>query len=467
MSNPFLDESLLNRAHRHAADFLRTLPDRPVVARATREEIVAALNVPLSEAGEDPLAVIDALAAQADRATVATAGPRYFGFVIGGSLPVTLAADWLTSAWDQNAGIYVTSPIGSVIEDIAGRWVLDLLGLPPDASVGFVTGGQMANFVALAAARHEVLRRAGWNVEEDGLQGAPRVNVITGAESHATVDVSLRYLGFGTRSLLRVEADAQGRMRPDRLARLLENLSGPTIIAAQAGNVNSGSFDPIGEIAAVAREHDAWVHVDGAFGLWARASRQHAHLASGLEMADSWSTDAHKWLNVPYDSGIAMTRHPRAHRAAMTSSAAYIEVNPEQRDGIDWTPEYSRRARGITVYAALRALGRAGVEDLVARSCAQARQMARLLSSEEGIEVLNDVELNQVVVRFGDDDALTREVIARVQQDGTCWLGPSRWRGVGVMRISFSNWATTAEDVERSAQAIVRAWAATATPAPR
>jgi glutamate/tyrosine decarboxylase-like PLP-dependent enzyme len=464
MSNPFLDESLLSRAHRHAADYLRTLPDRPVVEQATREEIVSALNVPLSERGEDPIAVIDALAAQAGRATVATAGPRYFGFVIGGSLPVTLAADWLTSAWDQNAGIYVTSPIGSVIEDIAGRWVLDLLGLPRHASVGFVTGGQMANFVALAAARHEVLRRAGWNVEEEGLQGAPRVNVITGAESHATVDVSLRYLGFGTRSLLRVEADEQGRMRPDRLARLLENLSGPTIIAAQAGNVNSGSFDPVGEIAAVAKEHDAWVHVDGAFGLWARASRQHAHLADGLEMADSWSTDAHKWLNVPYDSGIAMTRHPRAHRAAMTSSAAYIEVNPEQRDGIDWTPEYSRRARGITVYAALRALGRAGVEDLVARSCAQARQMAKLLSAEEGVQVLNDVQLNQVVVRFGDDDALTREVITRVQQDGTCWLGPSRWRGAGVMRISFSNWATTEEDVERSAQAIVRAWAATRVP---
>lgn len=467
MTDRLLDEALLARVHRHAADFLRALPDRPVVARATRTEIFEALSVPLSEEGEDAASVIDALAAQGERATIASAGPRYFGFVIGGSLPVALAADWLTSAWDQNAGIYVASPVASVVEDVAGRWLLDLFGLPPDASVGFVTGGQMANFTALAAARHEVLRRAGWNVEEDGLAGAPRVHIITGAESHATIDVSLRYLGFGTRTLLRVEADDQGRMRPDRLRRLLENLSGPTIICAQAGNVNSGSFDPTGEIAAIAHEHDAWVHVDGAFGLWARASRTLAPLANGLELADSWSTDAHKWLNVPYDGGIVMTRHPRSHRAAMTSTAAYIEhtTGPE-RDGIDWTPEYSRRARGITIYAALRSLGRAGVEALIERNCTHARRMAALLSSEPGVEVLNDVILNQVLVRFGDDDAATKDVVRRVQQDGTCWLGGSHWQGRGVMRVSFSNWATSEDDVERSAAAILRAWTATRVPQP-
>jgi glutamate/tyrosine decarboxylase-like PLP-dependent enzyme len=465
MTNRFLDEALLARAHAHAADFLRTLPDRPVVARATRSEIVEALNVPLSQDGEDAASVIDAVASQADRATIASAGPRYFGFVIGGSLPVALAADWLTSAWDQNAGIYVTSPMASVIEEVAGRWLLELFGLPADASVGFVTGGQMANFTALAAARHEVLRRVGWDVEADGLPGAPRVHVITGAESHATIDVSLRYLGFGTRTLLRVEADAQGRMRPDRLHRLLENLSGPAIVCAQAGNVNSGSFDPVGELAAITNEHKAWLHVDGAFGLWARASHKLAPLAAGLEMADSWSTDAHKWLNVPYDGGIVMTRHPRSHRAAMTSTAAYIEhTTGAERDGIDWAPEYSRRARGITIYAALRALGRSGVEALIDRTCTQARQMAHLLSREEGVAVLNDVALNQVLVRFGDDDAATKEVVTRVQQDGTCWLGGSKWQGKGVMRISFSNWATSEEDVERSAAAILRAWAATRVP---
>jgi glutamate/tyrosine decarboxylase-like PLP-dependent enzyme len=465
MTNRFLDEALLARAHAHAADFLRSLPDRPVVARASRSEILQALDVPLSQDGEDGAAVIDALAGQADRAAIASAGPRYFGFVIGGSLPVALAADWLTSAWDQNAGIYVTSPLASVAEDVAARWLLELFGLPADASVGFVTGGQMANFTALAAARHEVLRRVGWDVEVDGLPGAPRVHVITGAESHTTIDVSLRYLGFGTRTLLRVEADGQGRMRPDRLHRLLENLSGPTIVCAQAGNVNSGSFDPIGELASITNEHKAWLHVDGAFGLWARASSKLAPLAAGLELADSWATDAHKWLNVPYDGGIVMTRHPRSHRAAMTSHAAYIEhTQGAERDGLDWTPEFSRRARGFTIYAALRSLGRSGVEALIDRNCARARQMAALMAGQEGVEVLNEVVLNQVLVRFGDDDAATKDVVTRVQQDGTCWLGGSKWQGRGVMRISFSNWATSEEDVQRSAEAILKAWAATRVP---
>ncbi len=456
-SHDLVDDALLRRAHEHAAAFLRSLPERHVGARASREELMSALRVPLSQGGEDPASVVDVLAAQGERGAIACAGPRYFGFVIGGSIPVALAADWLTSAWDQNPGIYATSPVVSVIEDIAREWLLDLFDLPRESSVGFVTGCQMANFTGLAAARHGVLRRAGWNVEEDGLSGAPRINLVTSAESHVTIDVAMRYLGFGTRALLRVETDGQGRMRADRLRRLLDNLSGPTIICAQAGNVNTGAFDPLREIAEAAREHSAWLHVDGAFGLWARASRKLHPLADGIELADSWATDAHKWLNVPYDCGVAIVRHPEDHRASMTSTAAYlVQTSGVERDSVDWVPEFSRRARGITVYAALRSLGRDGVEDLIDRNCAIALQMAELLAAAPGVRVLNDVVLNQVLVRFGDDDELTRRVIAGVQEDGTCWLGGTTWQGLGAMRISFSNWATSEEDVRRSAEAILR-----------
>jgi len=460
-SHDFVDESLLRRAHEHASAFLRSLPERHVGARATRDELLAALRVPLTQSGESPAAVLDALAAQGERGTMGCAGPRYFGFVIGGSLPVALAADWLTSAWDQNPGIYATSPIVSVIEDVAREWVLDVLDLPRESSVGFVTGCQMANFTGLAAARHGVLRRVGWNVEEDGLHGAPRINLVTSAESHATVDVAMRYLGFGTRALLRVETDGQGRMRVDRLRRLLDNLSGPTIICAQAGNVNTGAFDPLQEIAAIAREHSAWLHVDAAFGLWARASRALRPLADGIELADSWATDAHKWLNVPYDCGVAIVRHPEDHRASMTTTAAYlVQTSGVERDAVDWVPEFSRRARGITVYAALRSLGRDGVEELVDRCCARARQIADLLRSAPGVQVLNDVVLNQVLVRFGDSDEVTRRVVSGVQQEGTCWLGGTTWQDLAAMRISFSNWATSEEDVRRSADAIVKVFAA-------
>jgi glutamate/tyrosine decarboxylase-like PLP-dependent enzyme len=455
------DEALLQRAHEHAAEYLRSMPERHVGATATRDELLAALRVPLGDGGEDPAQVLDALAAQGERGTMACPGPRYFGFVIGGSLPVALAADWLVSTWDQNSGIYATSPISSVIEDVAREWLLELFALPSNASLGFVTGCQMANFTGLAAARHGVLRRAGWDVEADGLHGAPHINLITSAESHITIDVAMRYLGFGTRALLRVETDEQGRMRPDRLRRLLDNLTGPTIICAQAGNVNTGAFDPLREIAEAAREHNAWLHVDGAFGLWARTNPELAPLADGIELADSWATDAHKWLNVPYDCGIAIVRHPEDHRASMTSTAAYlVQTSGVERDAVDWVPEFSRRARGIPVYAALRALGRSGVADLIGRNCAQAKQMADLLRREPGVEVLNDVALNQVLVRFGDDDETTRGVIAGVQEEGTCWLGGTTWQGRAAMRVSISNWATTAEDVERSAGAILRVFAA-------
>ncbi|MBV8518085.1 MAG: aspartate aminotransferase family protein [Acidobacteria bacterium] len=455
-----LDDALLRRAHEHAAAYLNEMPDRHVGARATREELLAALEVPLTDDGEEPAAVVDALAAQGARGAVANTGPRYFGFVIGGNLPVALASDWLVSTWDQNPGIYATSPLVSVVEEIARGYLLDLFDLPRESGVGFVTGGQMANFTCLAAARHGVLRRAGWNVEEDGLAGAPRVHLVTSAESHVTIDLSMRYLGFGTRALLRVESDDQGRMRPDRLRRLLGNFSGPTIICAQAGNVNTGAFDPLREIAEIAHEHGAWLHVDSAFGLWARTSETLRELADGAELADSWGVDAHKWLNVPQDCGLAIVKHAADHRASMTSTAAYlVQTSGVERDSVDWVPEFSRRARGVPVYAALRALGRRGVAQLVERCCARAKQMAELLRRDERVTILNDVRLNQVLVRFGDSDDLTRRVIAGVQREGSCWLGGTTWHDLAAMRVSVSHWATSEEDIARSAEAILRALA--------
>lgn len=449
-------DPLLARAHAHATDFLHGLPERFVGARAGREEMLAALDVPLPESGEDPAAVLDLLAAQAERGASACAAPRYFGFVVGGSLPVALAADWLVSTWDQNAGIHVISPLAAALEETATRWLLDLFDLPRDSGVGFVTGCQMAHFTCLAAARHGVLRRLGWDVEADGLHGAPRIHVVASAESHVTVDVALRYLGIGTLAQVTVESDEQGRMRVDHLRALLPTLQGPVIVCAQAGNVNTGAFDPLREIAEIAGTHGAWLHVDGAFGLWARASDGKRALADGIELADSWATDAHKWLNVPYDSGVAIVRHAEDHRAAMTSTAAYlIQTAGAERDAVDWCPEFSRRARGIPVHAALRALGRDGVAALVDRCCTHARRFAELLAAEPGVRILSDVVLNQVLVRFDDDDEATREVIVGVQQDGTCWVSGTTWHGVAAMRISVSNWATTDDDVAVSAAAML------------
>jgi glutamate/tyrosine decarboxylase-like PLP-dependent enzyme len=452
---------LLDRAHAHASAYLRRQPDRHVGARADRGELLSALRVPLALRGEAGEAVIDLLAAQAEHGAIASGSPRYFGFVIGGTYPVALAADWLATTWDQNAGIHATSPLSAVVEEVAGDWLLELFDLPRESGVGFVTGCQMASFTCLAAARHAVLRRAGWDVEADGLCGAPRINIVASAESHVTIDVALRYLGLGTRALQRVDSDAQGRMRADRLHELLATLEGPTIVCAQAGNVNTGAFDALPEIGEIANAHGAWLHVDGAFGLWARASGTHRALADGIELADSWATDAHKWLNVPYDCGVAIVRHADDHRAAMTAHAAYlIQAGGEERDAVDWVPEFSRRARGVPVYAALRTLGRDGVEGLVDRCCARAEQMAERLAAEEGVEVLNDVVLNQVLVRFGNDDAITRAVVAGVQDDGTCWLSGTTWHDMAAMRISVSNWATSEEDAATSVDAIVRVFRA-------
>ena len=448
-----------------ALSYLESLPSRPVGERATLAELRARLGAPLGEEGVEPAAVLRDLAAGAEPGLIGSAGPRYFGFVIGGSLPAALGADWLTSTWDQNPGLYAVSPAAAVVEEIAAAWILELLGLPAGASVGFVTGCQMAHVTALAAARHALLARTGWDAGELGLQGAPPLRILAGSEAHVTVFRALRLLGLGTRSVERVESDAQGRMEPAALARRLEAGRGaPALICAQVGNVNSGACDPLADIAALARQHGAWLHVDGAFGLWAAASPRLRHLVAGAVLADSWATDAHKWLNVPYDSGIVVVADTGAHSAAMSATASYLQQRQDGgRDALDWVPEFSRRARGFAVYAALRSLGRRGVAELVERCCGHARRMAEILAAEPGVEVLNEVALNQVLVRFhdraggGSADELTRAIIRRVQRQGVCWLGGTTWHGMAAMRISVSNWSTTADDAELSAAAILTA----------
>lgn len=440
--------------------FLDGLRDRRVYPQIGAAAIRTLIGDRLNDEPLDPVSVLDSLA-RIEPGVVATAGPRYFGFVTGGSLPATVAAEWLAAAWDQPASLYVLSPAAAVVEDVVSDWLLDLLALPSSASVGFVTGCHMANFTALAAARHEMLRHAGWDVEADGLNGSPALRVIVGAEVHVSVVGALRMLGFGSRQVIRVDADAQGRMRPDALERALSDGATPAIVCAQAGNVNTGAFDPLPEISSIAARHRAWLHVDGAFGLWASASRALAHHTKGVERADSWATDAHKWLNVPYDSGLVFVAHPAAHRAAMSLNAAYlVRAAGEPREPMDYVPESSRRARGFAVYAALRSLGRRGVEDLLDRCCRLARRFAERLRREPGLYVLNDVELNQVLVRVGsaqpgvEADELTRRTIARVQEDGVCWAGPTRWHDMDAMRISVSNWSTTEQDVDRSVESI-------------
>jgi glutamate/tyrosine decarboxylase-like PLP-dependent enzyme len=452
---------LLQRAHVHADRYLETVADRPVRAALDGSQLRARLAGPFPAQGEAPAAVIDRLAEAGSLGTVATQGPRDFGFVVGGSLPVAAAADWLVTAWDQNSGIYTLSPFVSVVEDVAGGWLREIAGLPATWSVGFVTGCQMANFTALAAARHHVLDAAGWDVEAKGLIGAPAVHVCVSDESHYTIFNALQLLGFGAERVRRVATDGEGRMRADALATAVGETPGPCIVTAQAGNVNTGSVDPLEDIAAIAAARGAWLHVDGAFGFWAAAAPARAHLVKGLERADSIATDAHKWLNVPYDSGVVFSAHPAAHRRAMTRSAAYIVEHPTERDPHEYVPEESRRARGVPIYAALRALGRDGLADLVERACRLAARMADRLAADRRIRVLNDVVLNQVLVECvaSDRDAgeLTREVIARVQRDGTCWLGGTVWQGRTAMRISISNWSTTEADVDRAAAAILRA----------
>ena len=403
--------------------------------------------------------VVAELCAAVEPSLVSASGPRYFGFVVGGSLDAAVAADMLTAGWDQIAYNAASSPAAAVVEEVAGRWLKELLGLPPSASFGFVTGAQAANTVGLATGRHVVLASAGWDVERDGLQGAPRVRVVASDERHATIDRALRLLGLGSSCIEPVAAGPQGAIDVDDLAAVLDRgTPGPTIVCLQAGNVNTGAFDDLAAATAVARRHGAWVHVDGAFGMWVAVTASRRHLVDGLALADSWGVDGHKWLNVPYDSGYAFCADPVAHRAAMSYSAAYLTGQGE--DGLrgpgDFVLESSRRARGFATWAALRQLGRSGLEQMVDRCCDLAQDFAAQLGEVPGVTVVNDVVLNQVLVDFGDGRA-TDDVVAAVQGSGECWMGATTWHGRRLMRISVSNWSTTRDDVRRSVAAIARA----------
>lgn len=449
-------EALFVRAARAAAEHRDTVVDRPI-APGTREDAWAAFDGELPAGPTPPEQVLDDLLAAADGSLVGTVGPRYFGFVIGGASPASSAADIVATGWDQNGFNPLMSPAAEAAERTAGGWVKDLLGLPDGASVGFVTGAQSANTVGLAVGRHRVLEDAGWDVERDGLIGAPRVRVVTGAERHATIDRSLRLLGLGTASVVPVATDAQGAVDVSGLAAALHAASGePTIVCLQAGNVNTGASDDFATAIPLARERGAWVHVDGAFGLWAAASPSYAGLVDGVEGADSWATDAHKWLNVPYDSGLAIVADAAAHGRTMSYSADYLAGSGRTDFSLgDLVPDSSRRARGFAVWAALRELGRSGVADLVDRCCALARRMADLLAAG-GATIHNDVVLNQVLVGFGDL-SLTDAVIEEVQRDGTCWLGGTTWHGRRRIRVSVSNWSTTEADIDASAEAVLAA----------
>ena len=441
--------ALLAAAAERADRYLATLDQRPVfpapAALAALREFEEALPAQPTDPA-DVLAVLDEIGSPA---TTASAGGRYFGFVTGGTLPAALAANWLAGAWDNNAGLTVMSPINAKLEEIALRWLIDLFGLPATTGGGFVTGATMANFTALAAARHALLQRQGWDVEAQGLFGAPPLTVIVGEEVHVSLLKALSLLGLGRERVVRVAVDGHGAMRPDALPAL----DAATILCTQVGNVNTGASDPVQAISALAHAAGAWVHVDGAFGLWAAAAPARAHLVAGVGMADSWATDAHKWLNVPYDSGLVFCRDPQYLQAAMASNAAYL-IQDAAREPYHYTPEMSRRTRGVEIWAALRALGRAGLADLIERNCQSATRFAAGLRAA-GYEILNEVSLNQVMVSFGDNET-TRRVVAAVQQEGTCWAGGTTWRGRAAMRISVSSWATTAADVEASLAAIVR-----------
>ena len=442
--------ALLNLTAETAARYLENLEDRSVAPSPAALMGLTELDEPLPERPMEAGCVLETLDRIGSPATMGMAGRRYFGFVIGGSLPAALASNWLAGAWDQCPGLFAASPVGTVLEEVSLGWLLDVLKLPARSGGAFVTGATVANFTALAAARHAVLARAGWDVEADGLFGAPPITVVVGDEAHPSLIKALGMLGLGRSRVMRVPVDGQGRM----LAAEIPPLSGPAIVCMQAGNVNTGAFDPAAEICSRARLSGAWVHVDGAFGLWAAASPKYAHLVDGVADADSWATDAHKWLNVPYDSGLGFVRDAAALKSAMSVTAAYLPQGGH-REPSQYTPELSRRARGVEIWAALKSLGRSGVADLIERNCRLARRFAEALQ-QGGCEILNEVVLNQVLVSFGDA-ARTRQVIEQVQREGTCWCGPTEWQGRTAMRISVSSWATRDEDVERSVTAILLA----------
>jgi glutamate/tyrosine decarboxylase-like PLP-dependent enzyme len=444
-------EHALDAAHRRATEFLGTLDDRPVWPRASLDDMLDAFAGPLDEHGLDAASVIEEMASRAGPGLVAIPGGRFFGFVIGATLPAALAADWLVSAWDQNSGSSMLTPATVAMERVAGRWMLDLFGLPPSASVGFVTGGQVANFTCLAAARQAVLARVGWDLPEQGLRDAPQVRLVVGADRHGSIDRAARFLGIGRREVTVVASDDQGRMREDALDRALEQGSGPLVVCLQAGEVHTGAFDDFDSLIPLAHRHDAWVHVDGAFGLWAAASPALRALTSGVQDADSWATDAHKTLNVPYDCGTAMVRDPAHSIAAFRTGGDYLIYSG--LDPWDVTPELSRRARGVPAWAALRSLGRVGIADLVERLHAHAVTIASGLASIDGVQVLNDVVYTQVMFRLGSDDA-TRALGQAILREGTAAVTGAEWRGRAALRCSMSSWATTHDDVERAVTAI-------------
>jgi glutamate/tyrosine decarboxylase-like PLP-dependent enzyme len=449
-ASPVESEALLRDSAERGVRFLQGLDRRPVWPSPSDLRALERLGGPLPESGSDAEGVLRLLDEVGSPAAVSSAGGRYFGFVIGSALPIGLAANWLAGAWNQNAGLYTTSPVAARVEEVALEWTRELLGLPAGCEGAFVTGATMANFTGLAAARHAVLQRVGWNVEEQGLAGAPPITVVVSDEAHSSLMKAISMAALGRGRVRRVRTDDQGRIDVSAIP----PVSGPTIVCVQAGSVNTGSFDPIAEIAPRVKPDGAWIHVDGAFGMWAAVAPKRRHLTEGMALADSWATDGHKWLNVPYDSGIAFVRDPRDLRAAMSMGAAAYLAQTDNREPSHFTPELSRRARGVEAWAVIRSLGRAGLADLVERTCGYAQRMAEGLEGA-GYEVLNEVVLNQVLVSFGDDEA-THRVIAAVQADGTCWCGGTRWHGRSAMRVSVSSWATTSEDVERSLAAIVR-----------
>ena len=440
---------LLHSVALRAARYLEDIQERRVSPSAEAVGALARFDEPLPDGPTAPQDVIRMLDEVGSPATMGVAGPRFFGFVLGGSLPAALGANWLASAWDQNAGLFLATPISATLEEVSLRWLLDALALPAGCGGAFVTGATMANFTALAAARHAVLARVGWDVEAQGLFGAPAIQVVVGEEAHPSVIKALGMLGMGRERVVKVPVDRQGRM----LAGALPGLKTPSIVCVQVGNVNTGSFDPVDEICRRAHESGAWVHVDGAFGLWAAASPRHAHLVAGAAQADSWATDAHKWLNVPYDSGLALVRDADHLRGAMSMTAAYLPQGGH-REPMLYVPELSRRARGVDTWAALKSLGRSGLGELIDRNCRCATRFAAGLAGA-GFEILNDVVLNQVLVSFGASE-MTARVIAGLQEDGTCWCGPTLWQGRVAMRISVSSWATTEADVDRSLEAMLR-----------
>lgn len=450
---------VLKRGYEHASRWRASVAERRVFPPTDPAELYRLLSAGgMPERGDDAVSVLNVLAHAAELGSVASAGPRYFGYVIGSSLPVAVAADWMVSAWDQNAALYSCGPAVCVVEEVCAGWLVDLLGLPPQTAVGFTTGTQMGAFTALAAARHHLLATQQWDAEADGLWRAPRIPVIATAQRHASIDRALRYLGMGTR-VRSVTCDTNGALIPGALARALDDAERPPIVCVQAGSINTGAVDPLATVCRLVHARGGWVHVDGAIGLWALASDEHRHKLDGAELADSWTADAHKWLNVPFDCGVVFVAHPLAHAAAVGITADYLEAS-EHRDQINTVPEWSRRARSIPLYAALRTLGRSGVASLIDQNIANAQRMAAKLAAAPGVEILNPVTLNQVLVRFTapghDSGMLTADVIRRVQNEGTCWLSGSTAGGQTVMRVSVCSWLTSAEDIDRSAEAILR-----------